>query len=246
MNIRNLLLSFLALPLVLATGLEAQQWDDPERRSLIKLRTFAVHAQVHVSARATLEKIDESVLRARMESAMRREGIGVQGPGDVRDGSQAQISLVYLVLETGPDAAGETGFAASSCLQATQLVTIPRLSVGRITYTMAPTWSSCGMIVGGRESFRASILQNADQQIDRFLSDWRKANPPRPAAPVVGNPELGTQTDRRTGGRAVGRSGHASDCHPERSEGAEQSEQNRRWSCRDGLAPSPSLRSGSG
>jgi hypothetical protein len=188
---RNLL-SLLWIPLVLASSLPAQELNaDPERRSLTRLRTFAVHAQVLVSKRATLERIDESLLRARMESAMRREGISVQGPGDVRDGSQAQVSLVYLVLETGGDAGPETGFAASSCLQATQLVTIPRLSVGRITYTMAPTWSSCGMIVGGRESFRASILQNADQQIARFLSDWRKVNKSRPTPPVTSNPELG-------------------------------------------------------
>ena len=188
---RNLL-NCLGIPLALVGGLRAQQPDDdPERRSLTRLKTFAVHAQVHVSERATLERIDESLLRARMESAMRREGISVQGPGDVRDGSQAQISLVYLVLETGGDAGPETGFAASSCLQATQLVTIPRLSVGRITYTVAPTWSSCGMIVGGRESFRASILQNADQQIARFLSDWRKVNKSRPTPPVISNPELG-------------------------------------------------------
>ncbi|HZB27901.1 MAG TPA: hypothetical protein VE282_05000, partial [Gemmatimonadales bacterium] len=67
----------------------------------------------------------------------------------------------------------------------------------------APTWSSCGMIVGGRESFRASILHNADQQIARFLSDWRKVNP------AIG----------RSDGRAVGqRGGPAS--HPERSEGS--------------------------
>jgi hypothetical protein len=132
-----------------------------------------------------------------MESAMRREGISVQGPGDVRDGSQAQISLVYLVLETGNDTAGGSGFAASSCLQATQLVTIPRLSKGRITYTVAPTWSSCGMIVGARDSFRASILHNADQQIARFLSDWRMVNRSRPPPPVIANPELGF---RRSGG----------------------------------------------
>jgi hypothetical protein len=196
---RNLL-NCLGIPLALVGSLRAQQPDDdPERRSLIRLRTFAVHAQVRVSERATLERIDESLLRARMESAMRREGSSVQATGAVRDGSQAQVSLVYLVLETGGDAGPETGFAASSCLQATQLVTIPRLSVGRITYTVAPTWSSCGMIVGGRESFRASILRNADQQIARFLSDWRKVNPARPGPPVISNPELGF---RRTGGPA--------------------------------------------
>ncbi len=206
---RNLL-NCLGIPFALVSSLRAQQPDDdPERRSLIRLRTFAVHAQVLVSERAALERIDESLLRARMESAMRREGISVQGPGDVRDGSQAQVSLVYLVLETEGDAGPETGFAASSCLEATQLVTIPRLSVGRITYTMAPTWSSCGMIVGGRESFRASILHNADQQIVRFLSDWRRVNPSRPTPPVIGNPELGFrrtggQADRRTSGRADG------------------------------------------
>jgi hypothetical protein len=189
----------------------AQELDaDPERRSLTRLREFAVDAQVHVSKHATLDSIDESLLRARMESAMRREGISVQDSGDVRDGSQAQIRLVYLVLETGDDAGGQTGFAASSCLEATQLVTIPRLSRGRITYVVAPTWSSCGMVVGARESFRASILQNADRQIARFLSDWRRVNSARPASPLVGNPELGfRQTDGHSGPATGGNSGPA-------------------------------------
>src|SRR5688500_1800762 len=116
---RNLL-NLLGLPLALVSDLRAQQpGDDPDRRTLTRLRTFAVHVQVHVSGRATLERIDESLLRAKLDLAMRREGISVQGPGDVRDGSQAQISLVYLVLETGNDASQGTGFAASSCLQAT-------------------------------------------------------------------------------------------------------------------------------
>jgi hypothetical protein len=205
MNTGNLV-SSLMIPFGLVSHLGAQRpEDDPERRSLARLTTFAVHAQVQVSRRATLERIDESLLRAKVELAMRREGISVQGPGDVRDGSQAQISLVYLVLETGNDA-GETGFAASSCLQATQLVTIPRLSVRRITYTMAETWSSCGMIVGARESFRTSILHNADQQIARFLSDWRMVNKSRGTPPVISNPELGFrrsggQADRRTSGQ---------------------------------------------
>jgi hypothetical protein len=201
-------LQSLGLALVLTGTLRAQDFDaDPERRSLTRLKTIAVHAQVLASQRATLERIDESLLRTKLESAMRREGISVQGPGDVRDGSQAQISLEYLVLETGQDADGQTGFAASSCLQVTQLVTIPRLSVGRITYSMAPTWSSCGMIVGARESFRASLLRNADQQVDRFLSDWRAVNKSRPTPPVIGNPELGFQAGRQDGGKAVRRTG---------------------------------------
>lgn len=189
-RIRNFL-GLLGFSLVLVSDLPAQQPDDdPQRRTLTRLRTFAVDAQVHVSQRATLDTIDESLLRARLEQAMRREGISVQGPGDVRDGSQAQLSLVYLVLETGSEAAGATGLAASFCLQVSQLVTIPRL--GAYHYAMAPTWSSCGMIVGGRDSFRASIFQNADQQIARFLSEWRKVNPSRPApAPTVTAPELG-------------------------------------------------------
>jgi hypothetical protein len=188
---RNLL-NLLGFPLALISNLPAQQLDDdPERRSLTNLRTFAVHAQVHLSEHATLERIDESLLRAKVELAMRREGISVQGAGDARDGSQAQISLMYLVLETGNDAGGGSGFAASSCLQATQLVTIPRLSVGRITYTVAPTWSSCGMIVGARDSFRANILHNADQQIARFLSDWRMVNRSRSSPPAIADPELG-------------------------------------------------------
>jgi hypothetical protein len=192
------LLHFLGFLLALFSNLRAQQpHEDPERRTLTNLKTFAVYAQVHVSPRATLDRIEESLLRGKLELAMRREGISVQAPGDVRDGSQAQISLVYLVLETGNDTAGRSGFAASSCLNASQLVTIPRLSRGRIEYTVAPTWSSCGMLVGDRDSFTASILRNADQQIARFLSDWRMVNKSRPAPPVITNPELGV--GRRTG-----------------------------------------------
>jgi hypothetical protein len=188
---RNLL-HLIGLPLALVSSLPAQQaGDDPERRTLASLRTFAVHARVQLSQQSTFEQIDETLLRAKVELALRREGISVQGPGDVRDGSQAQIRLVYLVLETGNDAGGETGFAASSCLQALQLVTIPRLSRGRTTYSVAPTWSSCGMIVGARDSYRAAILRNADEQIARFLDDWRAVNRSSPAPPVISNPELG-------------------------------------------------------
>jgi hypothetical protein len=190
------LLSLLGFSLTLASGLPAQQPEaDPKRRTLIRLRAFAVDAQVRLSPQATLEKIDESLLRVRLEQAMRREGISIQGSGDVRDGSQAQISLVYLVLETGSELDGTAGFAASSCLQLSQLVTIPRL--GAYHYAMAPTWSSCGMIVGGRDSFRASILQNADQQIARFLSDWRAVNPALDRSDG--------RADGRTGGRVDGR-----------------------------------------
>jgi hypothetical protein len=195
---RNLL-GLLGLPLALSSA-GAQQPTDPELRSLTNLKTFAVHAQVQVSRHAGLERIDESLVRAKLESAMRREGISVQGSGDVRDGSQAQISLVYLVIGTGYKESEATGFAASSCIQVWQLATIPRLSRGgRRTYSMAQTWRSCGMITGGRGAFRATVLRNADDQIERFLAAWRTVNRPRPSPPVISNPELGLSA----GGQAV-------------------------------------------
>ena len=198
------LLGLLGLPLALISSAAAQQpGDDPELRSLAHLKAFAVHAQVQVSRHAALETIDESLLRDKLESAMRREGISVQASGDVRDGSQAQISLVYLVIGTGYEGGEATGFAASSCIQVLQLVMIPRFSRdGRKTYTMAETWRSCGMITGARRAFRASVLRNADDQIDRFLAAWRSVNRSSPA-PVPSNSELGSSMGRgREGGKA--------------------------------------------
>ena len=194
------LLGLLGLPLALGSA-AAQQPNGPELRSLAKLKSFAVYAQVQVSRHAALETIDESLLRDKLESAMRREGISVQASGDVRDGSQAQISLVYLVIGTGYEAGEATGFAASSCIQVLQLVMIPRFSRdGRKTYTMAETWRSCGMITGARRAFRASVLRNADDQIDRFLAAWRSVNRSSPA-PVPSNSELGSSMGRE-GGKA--------------------------------------------
>jgi hypothetical protein len=161
--------------------------------TLTSLRTFAVNSRVQVSERATLARLDEAALSQKIESAIRREGIVVQGPEDIRDGSVAQISLQYLVVQMRDTAGQEFGFAASSCLHVTQIVRIPRLSVaGRITYSMAPTWSSCGIVAGDNESYRSRILQNADEHIARFLRAWRAVNrssPPPP--PVNANPQLG-------------------------------------------------------
>ena len=64
------------------------------------------------------------------------------------------------------------------------------LSRGHITYSVANTWSSCGMLVDDRNSFTASILPNADEPVARFLHDWRIVNT-TPAPPVISHPELG-------------------------------------------------------
>jgi hypothetical protein len=181
-----------ALPLTLAGPLSAQQTDDRQRMSLAGLRTFAVHAQVQVAGQATLEGIDETRLRDNMERAVRREGIVIQDGGDVRNGSAAQISLVYLVMSIRNEAGVQAGFAASSCLTASQYVRLPRQERGgRIIYTVAPTWSSCSMMVGDSDSYRDSILRNADGQIARFLKAWRSVNAPPPGAPVSSAPQLG-------------------------------------------------------
>jgi hypothetical protein len=181
-----------ALSLAVAFDLSAQQAEDPQRVTLLGLRTIATHAQVRVAKRATLDPLDEGLLRTKLEQALRQEGITVQKAADVRDGSAAQISLVYVVISMGDESGAETRFAASSCLHASQYVRIPRLERGgRIAYTVAPTWSSCGIVAGDTGSYRDAILLNADEQIARFLDAWRSVNAPRPAPPVESQPELG-------------------------------------------------------
>jgi hypothetical protein len=181
-----------ALSLAVAFDLSAQQAEDPQRVTLLGLRTIATHAKVRVAKHATLDPLDEGLLRTKLEQAMRQEGITVQEHADVRDGSAAQISLVYVVISMGDESGRETRFAASSCLHASQYVRIPRLERGgRIAYTVAPTWSSCGIVAGDTGSYRDAILLNADEQIARFLDAWRSVNAPRPAPPVESQPELG-------------------------------------------------------
>ena len=182
----------LALSLALASNLSAQQSEDPQRVTLLGLRTIATHAQVRVAREATLEPVEEELLRTRLDQAMRQEGITVQQHADVRDGSAAQISLVYVVISMSDGSGRETRFAASSCLHASQYVRIPRLEPGgRIAYTVAPTWSSCGIVAGDTGSYREAILLNADEQIARFLNAWRSVNAPRPAPPARSRPGSG-------------------------------------------------------
>jgi hypothetical protein len=186
-------LNTLGLLLALGGNLFAQHPDqDPQRITLARLRKFAVYARVQLSHEATLQRIDENLLRARIESALRREGIAIDSGKDVRDGSQASVDLLYLVMET-KDQTGQTiGFAASSCLQASQMVRIPRLTTPkRIAYAVVPTWHSCGLLVGDSASYGATILQNADEQIIRFIDAWRFANAPPPDPSFPGLPELG-------------------------------------------------------
>jgi hypothetical protein len=181
-----------ALSLALAIDLSAQQPDDPQRITLLGMRTIATHAQVRVAKQATLEPLEEELLRTKLEQALRQEGITVQKHGDVRDGSAAQISLAYVVMSMADESGRETRFAASSCLHASQYVRIPRLERGgRIAYTVAPTWSSCGIVAGDIGSYRDAILLNADEQIARFLDAWRSVNAPRPPPPVLPQPGLG-------------------------------------------------------
>jgi len=142
---------------------------------------------VQLSRDATLERVDERVLRSRIEDALRREGIMIQTRTDVRDGSQASLDLLYVVMQTKDTAGHALGFAASSCLQASQMVRIPRLTTPKhIAYAVVSTWRSCGLLVGDSASFGRTMLQNADQQLARFLEAWRRVNlpPPGPASPV--------------------------------------------------------------
>jgi hypothetical protein len=173
--------------LVLTPKLSAQEaGDDPQRVTLTGLRHFAVSARVQLSGTA-LESLDESALRTRLEAAMRGEGIGVVGPQEVRDGTQAEITLHYLVVSTQDQPGGRKRFAASSCLEAAQLVRLQRRTLsGGPVYAVVPTWRSCGIVTGDSVVYGQSILRNADQQIGRFIRAWRQVNrpPALPAPPV--------------------------------------------------------------
>jgi hypothetical protein len=186
----------LGILLLGAPHLAAQTEAETQRATLTGLRSFGVHTSVQLSQGATLERVDEMVLRARVEDALRREGIAIQTRSDVRDGSQASLDLLYVVMQTKDTAGRALGFAASSCLQASQMVRIPRLTTPKhIAYAVVSTWRSCGLLVGDSASFRATMVQNADQQLARFLEAWRRVNlpPPAPASPV--SPETRVSMD---------------------------------------------------
>jgi hypothetical protein len=187
-------LSLLGLSLALVANLLAQQGDDPQRMTLSGLRTFAVYAKVQRSQRTTLPAVDENFLRSKIEQAIRQAGMSIVSGNDVRDGPGAHLSLLYMVIETRDRAGQETGFAAFSCLQAEQTVSLPRL--GRYVYAVVPTWRSCGLLAGDSESYSDLILRNADQQITRFLAAWRMVNAPRPAPSFPSNPEVGMVKER--------------------------------------------------
>ena len=111
----------------------------------------------------------------------------IQTRTDVRDGSQASLDLLYVVMQTKDTAGHALGFAASSCLQASQMVRIPRLTTPKhIAYAVVSTWRSCSLLVGDSASFGPTLVQNADQQLARFLEAWRRVNrpPPTPVSPV--------------------------------------------------------------
>ena len=180
----------LGILLLRSPHLAAQTEAETQRATLTGLRSFGVHASVQLSQGASLESIDERVLRARVEDALRREGIVIQSPTGVRDGSQASLDLLYVVMQTKDTAGRALGFAASSCLQASQMVRIPRLTTPKhIAYAVVSTWRSCGLLVGDSASFRATMVQNADQQLARFLEAWRRVNLPLPPPASPGSPE---------------------------------------------------------
>jgi hypothetical protein len=191
------LLSVAGLGLVSATNLFAQRIDaETQRATLTDLRNFAVYARVQLSPSATLPRIDESGLRSRIETALRREGIAIDTRADVRDGSQASLDLLYVVMQTRNGKA--TGFAASTCLQVSQMVRIPRLTTPKhIAYAVVPTWRSCGLLVGDSASLGPTILQNADEHMTRFIDAWRSANAPPPAPGFRGTSELSMEPDQK-------------------------------------------------
>jgi len=186
----------LGILLFWAFHLAAQTEAETQRATLIGLRSFGVHASVQLSQGATLEPIDERVLRARIEDGLGREGIVIQSRSDLRDGSQASLDLLYVVVQTKDTAGRALGFAASSCLQASQMVRIPRLTTPKhIAYAVVSTWRSCGLLVGDSASFRATMVQNADQQLARFLEAWRRVNLPPPAPALPASPETRVSTE---------------------------------------------------
>jgi hypothetical protein len=178
-------LSLLGFFLAFTSALPAQGSDDePQQKTLNGLRTFAVHARVQLSDPAALRAVDEELLRSRLEDAIRRAGMQVQKTNDVRNGTQAEVGLQYLVVAM-PDSWGRpSSFAASSCVEASQLVRLQRITpTGAPVYAVVPTWRSCGMLVGDTASFSRTILRNADEQIARFIRAWRRANSPRRVEP---------------------------------------------------------------
>src|SRR3954453_20476012 len=172
------LLGVMAVGLALPGNLFAQRIDaKTQRATLTNLRNLAVYARVQFSQSATFPPIDESGLSSRIETALRREGITIDTRTDVRDGSQASLDLLYIVMQTRNGKA--TGFAASSCLQVSQMVRIPRLTTPKhIAYAVVPTWRSCGLLVGDSASFAPTVLQNASEHMTRFIDAWRFANAP--------------------------------------------------------------------
>jgi hypothetical protein len=183
-------LSLAGLSLVLTAVLPAQQSDDdPQRKTLTGLRSFAVSARVQVSNPASLPPVDEALLRSRLENAIRQAGMLVQGPNDVRNGTQAEVGLHYLVVGMRDSWGRENRFAASSCVEASQLVRLQRITTsGAPVYAVVPTWRSCGMLVGDSASFSGAILRNADEQIARFVEAWRMANAAHRAHPAAERP----------------------------------------------------------
>ena len=179
--------SFLVgLFLTLSAVLSAQQSDDdPQQKTLNGLRIFAVHARVQLSDPAALPAVDEALLRSRLEDAIQRAGMQVQKANDVRNGTQAEVGLQYLVVSTRDQWGRTSRFAASSCIEVSQLVRLQRITpTGAPVYAVVPTWRKCGMLVGDNVSFSGTILRNADEQIARFIGAWRMANAPRRTAPT--------------------------------------------------------------
>ena len=182
--------SLVGLSLALTAVLPAQQSDDdPQRRTLTGLRSFAVTARVQVSDPASLPQVDEALLRSRLENAIRHAGISVQGPNDVRNGTQAEVGLHYLVVGMRDPWGRENRFAASSCVEASQLVRLQRdTASGAPVYAVVTTWRSCGLLVGDNVSFSGAILRNADEQIARFIEAYRRANATRRPRPATERP----------------------------------------------------------
>ena len=175
---RLISLNLTGLCFLLAGRLPAQQGDDESQRMTLRgLHHFATHARVQLSGGVPLQPIDEARLRGKLEAALRREGIGVVGETDVRDGTQAELGFQYLVMATRDPLGRPSGFVASACLEASQLVKLQRITAsGAPVYAVVPTWHTCGLVAGDLASFTQTMLQKADQQIVRFIQAWRAGN----------------------------------------------------------------------
>jgi hypothetical protein len=171
------LLRLAALPIALAGSLWGQS-DGGMDATLGGLTGFAVFIDLQLEEGTNLHSIDENELRTKLELALRREAIRVLSQDEYRkDPAAPGLRLRYVAMGITNKAGEATGFAASGSLEVLQLVTLQRSNAISGRSTVTPTWRHGGIFVGSTDSFRSSILTDADKRIASFLNAWFTANP---------------------------------------------------------------------